>query len=75
MVPIRIWRSGEHEVAETVLRSEHQPGERVILEEPAGEPASWRVVSVRKDPHGWRTTAARCLPGCLEHRGDDPSDV
>jgi hypothetical protein len=66
-VAIRVWRAGDHEIAETVLRVEHEPGERLILEAPAGKPVCWRVLSVQKDPHGWRTTATRCLPGCREH--------
>ncbi|HKF42032.1 MAG TPA: hypothetical protein VKG01_02930 [Thermoanaerobaculia bacterium] len=66
-MPIRVWSAGEHEVAETVLRYEHRPGDIVTLEDPPVGSSRWRVLSARKDPHGWRTTATRCLPGCREH--------
>jgi hypothetical protein len=52
---------------ETVLRRRHEPREELILEEPGGGTSAWIVLSVEKDPHGWRTTAARCLPECRDH--------
>ena len=63
----RIWKAGLHELVETVLRERREPQERVTLEEPGRAPSLWTIVSVERDPHGWRTTATRCLPGCAEH--------
>ncbi len=64
---VRIWKAGNHELAQTVVRSHHEPREEVVLEMPAGGSARWRVLSVEKDPHGWKITATRCLSGCREH--------
>jgi len=68
---MRVWRAGGHEIAEAVLRTRPEPGERLVLEEPAGGSSTWRVLSVEKHPHGWKTTATRCLPDCREHRSDN----
>jgi hypothetical protein len=68
---VRIWKAGHHEVVETVLRRRYEPRDELALEEPAGGTSRWRVLSVVRDPHGWRTTAMRCLPGCRDH--PDPS--
>ena len=65
----RVWKAGLHELVETVLRERRNPQESVILEEPGRGTSLWTVVSVERDPHGWRTTATRCLPGCTEHPG------
>ena len=68
---MRVWKSGDHEVAETVLRTRHEPREQVSLEgSPEGE-SKWRVLTVERDPHGWRTIAARCLPECPGHAVSD----
>jgi hypothetical protein len=66
-VSFRIWKVGHHELVVTVLRERHEPRDAVTLEEPTGGTTRWTVVSVERDPHGWRTTATRCLPGCHEH--------
>jgi hypothetical protein len=66
-VPLRTWKAGDHEVVETVLRERHEPREELTLGEPTGGNSVWIVLSVEKDPHGWRTTATRCLPGCRDH--------
>lgn len=66
---LRIWQAGPHELVQTVLRTRHEPREKLTLEEPGGGMSGWTVISVEKDPHGWRITATRCLPGCLEHPG------
>jgi hypothetical protein len=63
---LRIWRAGQHEVAEAILRNRCEPRDEVTLETPTGA-SRWTVLSVEKHPHGWRTTATRCLPGCLDH--------
>jgi len=68
-VAFRVWRAGLHELVETVLRERREPQEQVTLEEPGRAASLWTIVSVERDPHGWRTTATRCLPGCTEHRG------
>jgi hypothetical protein len=70
-VSFRVWRAGEHELVETVLRERRKPQDALTLEEPGGGSRRWTVVRVEKDPHGWRTTAARCLPGCTEHLGSE----
>lgn len=64
---LRIWKAGHHEIVETVLRTRHEPRAELTLEEPAGGTSRWIVLSVEKAPHGWRTTATRCLPGCPDH--------
>jgi hypothetical protein len=68
-VSLRIWKAGDHEVVETVLRKCYEPQDALTLEEPTGGSSRWTVISVERDPHGWRTIAKRCLPGCLEHSG------
>jgi hypothetical protein len=68
-VAFRVWKAGLHELVETVLRERREPQEQVTLEEPGRAPSLWTIVSVERDPHGWRTKATRCLPGCSEHRG------
>jgi hypothetical protein len=65
---LRIWKVGHHEIVEAVLRTRHERHEELTLEEPAGGSSGWTVLSVERDPHGWRTTATRRLPGCREHR-------
>ena len=68
---LRIWRAGQHEIAETILRNRCEPREEVTLDTPAG-PSRWTVMSVEKHPHGWRMTATRCLPGCTDHSPPRP---
>ncbi|HSP94485.1 MAG TPA: hypothetical protein VLU06_08030 [Thermoanaerobaculia bacterium] len=72
-MPFRIWKAGHHEVMETVLRRRYEPQDEMTLEEAAGGSFRWRVLSVEKHPHGWRTTATRCLPGCREHPPSRPA--
>ena len=64
---IRVWKAGDHEIAETILRTLSEPGDELTLEDTAGGSLRWRVLSVEKDPHGWKTTVTRCLPACREH--------
>lgn len=64
---LRAWTVGDHELAETVLRKRFEPQAEITLEEPTGGTSRWTVVSVEKHPHGWRTIATRCLPGCRVH--------
>ena len=64
----RVWTAGPHELVETVLRERREPGDDLTLKEPVGSPSRWTVIAVTPDPHGWRTRATRCLPGCTDHR-------
>jgi hypothetical protein len=68
-VSLRIWKVGHHELVETVLRKRYEPRDAFTLEEPTGGSFRWTVISVGTDPHGWRTIATRCLPGCRDHVG------
>jgi hypothetical protein len=71
---MKISRTVDHEVLEVVLRQEPPPGGRIALRDPVGEEGDWIVIDCRPDPHGWKVTAVRCLPGCGKHSraGDHP---
>ena len=66
-VALKSWKSGEHEVVEVVVRRQYEPYDKLPLREPSGRTLRWTVLTCDQDPHGWRLTAIRCLPGCQEY--------
>ncbi|HYB53803.1 MAG TPA: hypothetical protein VEG84_08045 [Thermoanaerobaculia bacterium] len=63
-----ISRTGDHEVAQAVLRRAYKPRERVSLSGSPHAEAPWTVLECAQDPHGWKIIAVRCLPDCRGHR-------